>query len=258
MNGILNSLFSTFEFFASGPGLLLTGFLAALIVLIWQWQLNLFCLLTIQISLSVISVSLYGVDPFWGAIQICIIGLCCTILMLSIQQAYTGYQLKPTGNWFLRMMALMIVFTGWQFWNVSPPFPQLGAQITDIFVWLALCSILLFCLSDTPLLTSVALLLWCIPTHTFLTILLPIPSIVAMIGLLELLIALATGYLILNNRASMIVQSYVDTDLYFPTESGQALPLFDAAALEQRSLQLPGANERLTSQPLLNQGKLDE
>ena len=217
MEAFLNSLFSSFGFFVSGAGVLITATLAALIVLLWQWQLSVVALFIVQMSISVISVALYGISPLWAAVQISIVALCCLILMFSVQQAYNSQQLNPAGNWFLRFMALLIIFIGWQFWDIRPPFPKLGPQITDLFIWIGLCSMMLFCLSDTPLLTSVALLMWCIPIHTFLAILLPIPTLVVMIGLLELLIALSTGYLILNNRTSMIVQSYIDTDIYFPT-----------------------------------------
>ena len=212
------------DFFVSGAGVLITATVAGMIVLLWQWQLSLISLFIVQMSISVISVSLYGITPLWAAVQISIIALCCLILMFSVQNAYTSQQLKPAGNWFLRLMALLVVFIGWQFWEISPPFPKLGPQITDLFIWLGLCSMMLFCLSDTPLFTSVALLLWCIPIHTFLAILLPIPTLVVMIGLLELLIALATGYLIMNNRTSMIVQSYIDTDVYFPTIDELPIP----------------------------------
>ncbi|MEM7531778.1 MAG: hypothetical protein AAF639_06365, partial [Chloroflexota bacterium] len=187
MDTIYIEIFNRLSFLANGMGLLATGVMAGLVILVWNWRLSLLLLFLVQLNVGVIGVSSYGIAPQWAAVQTAIIGLCCLMIALSAWQMQRVHQQIPnqSGSWFLRLLAIGMVLLCWRLLNFDIDLPQLGPNVTNIFVWLVLCAFLIFSLSDTPLFTGIALILWWIPIQSFLSILLPIPDMIILLGFVE-------------------------------------------------------------------------
>jgi hypothetical protein len=75
-------------------------------------------------------------------------------------------------------------------------------------------------LSDNPLFSTVALLMWLIPVQVITAIIVNSPALVALIGMLSLLLSLAGSYLILVEQVSAEESAPVVTDISFPSELG--------------------------------------
>ncbi len=212
----MEQLFDLLDFFATGAGLLITGAAAALIVLVWDWRASLVGLFFIQISIAALGVALHGVAAQWAGLQIVVMLLCLLILALSAQQASEARALHQAGNWLVRLMALVLLLLAWRVIDVTAPLPALGSSTTALVGWLVLCTLLILGLSDSPFFTAVALLLWMIPAQMLSAVLIPSSNLFAVIGGVEVLIALACSYLILLDRAPGLDRKFVVTDIVFP------------------------------------------
>jgi hypothetical protein len=212
----MEQLFDLLDFFATGAGLLIIGASAALIVLAWDWRVSLVGLFLIQVGIAALGVALHSVSAQWAALQIIVMLLCLLILALSAQQVHEARALHQAGNWLVRFMALVLLVLAWRVIDVMVPLPELGSSTTALVGWLVLCTLLILGLSDSPFFTAVAFLLWMIPAQTLLAVLIPSSNLFAVIGGVELLIALACSYLILLDRAPGLDRKFVVTDIVFP------------------------------------------
>ena len=79
-----------------------------------------------------------------------------------------------------------------------------------------LCALIILSFSDNPLFTGIGLLLWILLAQTVIQALLPYPTLVAVLGLLQLLLALTCGYLALADRVTQVAAQVVATDITFP------------------------------------------
>jgi hypothetical protein len=95
---------------------------------------------------------------------------------------------------------------------------MVNPELADLFVWLALCMLVMLGLSDNPLFATIALLMWLMPVQVITAIIVESPSLVALIGMLSLLLALAGSYLILVEQVSAEESAPVVTDIAFPEE----------------------------------------
>jgi hypothetical protein len=107
---------------------------------------------------------------------------------------------------------------------VNLPLPVKNTQLTDLFVWLALCTLVLLGLSDNPLFSTVALLMWLIPVQVVTAVIVNSPALVALIGMLTLLLALAGSYLVLVEQVSVEESTPVVTDITFGENMGIPSP----------------------------------
>jgi hypothetical protein len=80
-------------------------------------------------------------------------------------------------------------------------------------------TLILMGLSDDPLFTGVAMLLWCVPAQAVVWVLLGIPALIALIGIAELAVALACSYLVLSAQQPAENKQAVLTDIAFPTQA---------------------------------------
>jgi hypothetical protein len=85
-----------------------------------------------------------------------------------------------------------------------------------MLAWLALTAALFLALGENPLYVGVGLLLWCVVVQAVVGPLLGIPSLAAIIGIVELLLALACSYLVLVDEAPATRAPQVITDVAFP------------------------------------------
>jgi hypothetical protein len=100
----------------------------------------------------------------------------------------------------------------------------LRPEETRLVVWLALIGVLMMGLGDSPFFTGMGLILWLTLVQVGADVLLSIPALIAMIGMLELALALACSYLILVERVPDAIAAPVMTDITFPDESPLPLP----------------------------------
>jgi uncharacterized protein (DUF58 family) len=75
-------------------------------------------------------------------------------------------------------------------------------------------------LSNNPLFSIIAFLMWLIPIQIITSLIIPAPTLVALIGTLALLLALAGSYLILVEQVTVEQSAPVVTDISFPDEVG--------------------------------------
>ncbi len=215
----MDVIFQPLSLFASTMGLALTGMIAAAIVVVWDWRAALIGLFIVQLSVATVSVLVENVPAQWALIQTAVIGLSCMILALSAYRAQSSPSLYQSGTWLLRAAALVLAFVGWRFIVDRINLPVIHPLEIRLFVWLALCSAIMLGMGDSPLFNAVALLLWCLAVQGFISVLLAIPALVAIIGILEILVALACSYLILAEQLPAVKQAPVLTDMTFPESS---------------------------------------
>ena len=84
-------------------------------------------------------------------------------------------------------------------WNANDEIelPLLSDASKMLFLWLAAVALLTLGMTETALFGGVGLLMWLIPVQAFLSVLFPLPAVIVMLGILQLLVALASSYLIL-------------------------------------------------------------
>lgn len=206
----------SFETLTMGAELLIIALTSAVII-IWDWRLMLFGLVAIQAGVARVALTQLQIPSAWLYAQTLVLVLCTLILALSGVQATESRRLYQSGNWFLRLLLICLFVILWQIFNIQIVLPTLSASVSQLFVWLSLSAFLILSLTDHPLYTGSALLLWCIPIQLLVAVLLPLPGLLVLIGILELLLALGCSYLILTESFVDTEQQIVVTDITFPT-----------------------------------------
>lgn len=215
----MNSDFFTSDFFLWALVLL-----PAVGVLLWDWRAVLIALFMTELGVALAVTSLHTVATEWFVVQTLTIGLCCLILALSMTQRNARLPVRNS-NWLLRAAALGLVGLMSLLLDFQLPLPVLDSQITELFMRLALVAFVLLSLSDSALFIGVALLLWCLIVQAITAVLLPISGLVALIGILELLLALACSYLLLLETMPERPPTTVRTDIELsPTELASIAP----------------------------------
>lgn len=209
-------LFNAFGFFATGLGILMTIAVAALIIVIWEWRTALVGLFIVQFSVAVFAVLVHDVPAQWGATHILIMLLTTLILALSMAQVRSSRSMHQAANWFLRLLGMGVIFMAWRLANIQVALPEFPPNQITYVIALALCSLIMLGLGDNPFFTGVALLLWTVPIQLLIEVLLPEPTVIAFLGVIQLLLALTCGYLILADRVPSAATRVVATDITFP------------------------------------------
>jgi len=199
-------------------------------ILLWDWRASLIGLIVVQFGAAAVALQTGQIEAQLMIVQVCIIALCTLILAISIAQAPRSPTISQSGNWIMRLLMLILVYTALRLFdfNFSLPFPNAieasdALRMTVFFIWISICALLTLGLSNSPLFTGVALLLWCVPAHVFATLLLPESGVSVLIGIVELLIALGCSYLILTESLSIKQRPIVSTDITFPVEGRRML-----------------------------------
>lgn len=233
---------SWLNFLATGPGMLITGFFAILMILAWEWRVSLIGLILIQVGIAPIAVLLQGIDAQWVTVQTLVIILCSLILALSTTQIAGSPTSRQAGNWPLRLMVVIMLYVSWRLFQFDIAIPLIDSRVSVLFIWLFICALVILSLSDNPLFTGSALILWFIPMHVVVATLFPFSSLIVLFGFLELILALCCSYLILAERLGESEQITIATDVTFPNTAGPR-QLIDRSGNERTEL-LP--NDRTT------------
>lgn len=211
-------LFQAFSFFGTPPGMNLIGTIAAMGIVLWDWRIMLATLFVVQFGVAAATVKFQQLPPEWATVMIGIMGLCCLILLLSAQHIKLRTSIAQAGSWPLRAMLVLLFYMGWRLVAVNVRLPEFDPALTELFTWLGLCVLMILGLSENPLTTAIALLLWFAPVQAVVAGLLGIPPLIALVGILQLALALACSYLVLVEQAP--AENAVLTDITFPGESG--------------------------------------
>lgn len=210
--------FQALAFLPSNIGLLLTGAITALLILLWDWRFALISIGFIQLSVATSAVILHAVPAEWGLIQTVIVALVCLMLMLSARAHELQPSIRQTGTGVSRGFLLGMFLAGAWFMDLQIALPGIDHLVMELFVWLVLCGIMLLGLSDHPLYNGMGLLLWLIPVQAVISVVTPIPVIVAFVGLLILLVGMAVSYLVFVEHMPTEDHGPVLTDLAFPQQ----------------------------------------
>lgn len=226
MDSLTNWILTNFAFFASGLGLLTIGAIALLIILLWDWRIALVGLVVIQIGVIVLATKVYQLPLIWGNVQLMVTTFVAGMFVLSARQVSTSLRLRRPGSWLVRLSAVILLIVSWQFVDLTFPIPLLTPEIAQLFLWLAVCALVLMGLSDSPLYTGVALLFWFIPIQVLIELVLPGRGLFVQIGIVELFVGLTCSYLLLAQRQPMQRERSVLTDVAFPMDAtpSPALP----------------------------------
>lgn len=216
MDSLIPWLLTTFTFFASGLGILTIGAVALLMLFLWEWRSFLVGLCIIQLGVAVLVTYVHQVEMKWAQVQILVIALSAAMLFLSARQIRFALPYQRPGSWFIRLMAVTLLLICWRLFDLDLALPVVATPLAQLFLWLAVCALIMLGLSDAPLSTAVALLLWFIPVQAFIQILLPEFRLFVLIGIVQLLSALACSYLMLAARLPETVTVARPTDMTFP------------------------------------------
>ena len=246
----MGQLLQDLSVLAADANIVLAAFVAALIIVIWDWRVTLAGLVLIQLSVAAMAVGVQGLATQWAIAQTLVMILCTLILALSAVQSASSRTMHQSGNWLLRILILALFYTSWRLFEINVTLPVILPEVSFLFVWLSACALLTLSLTDNPLYTGAALLLWCIPMQVIVATLLPIPGIVVLFGIVELLLALGCSYLILSESFAYAEAPVVPTDITFPTqplspvEANRMLPYNELTTLDIPAVKL------LSSHPL--------
>jgi hypothetical protein len=219
-------------FSSTQTGLVLTGALVALAIVIWDWRAALLVLFLVQASIGAATVHLAQVPFQWVLIQSAVMGLSCLILGMSAAQVMkSSPSSRQAGSLWLRVMAVAMLYGGWRLLDVNVTLPDTDANVAQLYGWLAVSSFLILGLGASPLFSGVAILLWVVIVQAFVASVLEIPSLVALIGILELLVALACSYLLVAEWRPVPGERPILTDVAFPSQSTVAESGFGLGAV---------------------------
>lgn len=220
----MESIFGPLSFFGGTLGPILVAAVTALVIVLWEWRVALLGLFCVQVGVASAAVALGQIPPEWAGVMVVVMGLACLILALSAQRMTRTTTLYQAGTWQMRALLLALLYVGWSLAEVRSPLPAVAPQLAELFVWLTLCMLVMLGLSDNPLFSTVALLIWLVTIQVIAAVIVNSPALVALIGMLTLLLALAGSYLVLVEQVSVEQSTPVVTDITFPSEVGIPVP----------------------------------
>ncbi len=202
---------------ASVPIHILLGLAAVIPVVLWDWRIALPGLLVVQIGMSTLIRAVYGLPEPWPTVHFGVQVLACLILLLSILQT-SNVQVRNTGEFSSRLFRLLVLgIASLLVWNASEvvELPLLSGASKALFLWLAAVALITLGMTETALFGAFGLLLWLIPVQAFLSILFPLPAVIVILGVLQILVALACSYLVLaeDDALTLVEVSVTDPDL---------------------------------------------
>lgn len=220
MDGFLAAL----AIFATPGGLTVIGMIAAAIIVLWDWRFALAGLFFIQVGVTAATVTLQRLPVDWATVTLGVSALACLMLTLSAQRIrYTG-SLYQSGTWLQRALILALFWLLWRVAANNITLPEFTPALVQLFAWLVLCLLTILALSENPLFTAVGLLLWLTPVQAVAAVLVGIPVVVALVGLVQIMVALACSYLVLIEQIPAEAGAPVLTDITFPADVERTQP----------------------------------
>lgn len=197
-------------------------FLAGLVTLplvLWDWRAVLPGLLLAQLGIGQVMANVYGLPAPWATVHLAVLFCACLILLLSILQTKNLYvdRTERTGSVFFRLLVLgMAAFLVWS-GAERVELPLLTDRTGLLFLWLLALAVLTLSLSDSVLFAGIGLLLWLVPVQALLSVLFPFPALIGLLGIAQILIALACSYLLVAEDEQLSLEARPSTDPGGPT-----------------------------------------
>lgn len=196
----MSGIFSLFSFFATGYGVLFTMALVLALLVAWEWRVMLVIVVILQLAVGTLMVRFHNANPNWMLVQLIAMLISCASLSISVLQMRSTTLVRRRTNLVLHLLLAPLLVAGWWLLQVDLPLPELNPALRQLFLWLAVVALVELSISNDPMSIGVGLLIWCIPLHALAVLFTPIPTLLALIGLLELLLGLACAYLIIADR----------------------------------------------------------
>jgi hypothetical protein len=216
------------SFWSTNAALWGIGGIALLLIILWDWRLFLPGLALIQYGVGQILVHRYGVPGQWLAVYFWVIVLAALILALTPLQMPRPQPSLRSGNPFFRFLIMLLLAVLVYTLQPDIPLPILDVSTARLVLWLVACAFLVMALTDSALFTGIGLLLWFIPLQSLMAVILPLPALIALIGILQLVVALACAFLALAEDEQIAEMQLPATDVTFPDEIEQsAVVAFD-------------------------------
>lgn len=182
---------------ASGSGILLLAVLAASIVLVWDWRWALGGALALLLSISSITAAVHSTMMLVTFSQWLAILIAGGLLGLAAHFHRAGAARYANSNWLLRLVALTFLLGVWWVLDPGVTLPLFSQVETDLLIWIGLCGLLLLGLSSAPFHVGIGLLLLTAPLQAMAPVLLTGSGLAVIIGIAQILLALACAYLTL-------------------------------------------------------------
>ncbi len=182
---------------ATGPGVLLLAGLAASSVVFWDWRWALGSTLAIMLGVTSIQAAIHSPTMLVTAGQWLAALVAASILGLAGHFRGLSPSARTSSNWLVRLIALAFIASAW--WVIDPgvSLPNFAQVETDLLFWAGLCGLLMLGLSASPLFAGIGLLLLTVPTLAMAPVLLPGSGMAIILGIAQILLALACAYLTL-------------------------------------------------------------
>lgn len=201
-------------FWASVPVHIILGVIAGIPVVLWDWRIALPGLLVIQLGTSILIGTVYGLPAPWPTVHLGVQFLACLILLLSILQT-SNVQVRSTGEFSSRLFRLLVLgIAALMVWRATEGFelPRLEDATKVLFIWFAAVALITLGMTETALFGSIGLLLWLIPVQAFLSVLFPLPAVIVLLGILQIIVALACSFLLLAEDDALTLIEVPSTD----------------------------------------------
>ncbi len=182
---------------ATGPGILLLVGLAASSIILWDWRWAIGSTLAVMLSVTSVQAALHSPALPVSASQWLAALVSAALLGIAGHLRPRSPSAHASTNWLVRLIAL--VFFGSAWWVIDPgvSLPNFTQVETDLLFWVGLCGLLMMGLSASPIFTGTGLLLLTVPTLAIAPILLPGSGVAIILGIGQILLALACAYLTL-------------------------------------------------------------
>jgi hypothetical protein len=200
---MIDSFFTAFgTIFATGVGILLLAALTGAIFVLWDWRIALVGAVLVHLGSCSILVLVHGVSGLMIAGQVLAVTLAATILIVAGLLHPNSKSLHQAGYWPLRLMALVFIIFAWWYLDPGYTLPSFSQPETDLLLWTAMCALAIWSFSGSPLMGAAAVLLWSMPMYALASVLLPGSGLPVVVGIADILLALACSYLVLLEPAS--------------------------------------------------------
>jgi hypothetical protein len=182
---MIDAFFTAFgTIFATGVGILLLAALTGAIFVLWDWRIALVGAVLVHLGSCSILVLVHGVSGLMIAGQVLAVTLAATILIVAGLLHPNSKSLHQAGYWPLRLMALVFIIFAWWYLDPGYTLPSFSQPETD------------------PLMGAAAVLLLSMPMYALASVLLPGSGLPVIVGIADILLALACSYLVLLEPAS--------------------------------------------------------
>lgn len=190
------------------------GLTAGLLVVLWDWRFALPCLLLVKLGVCAMLGEVYLVPAPWPSVHFGVLLLSQVILLLSILQTdnvlvdqrgeFSSFVFRSL---VLGLAALMVWAAG-----ETVELPAFQNLTLLLLLWLAVLAILTLGLAESALFGAMAISLWLIPMHALAAVIFPVPVLMTLLGVFEIVAALACSYLLLAEEEALAMAGVSATD----------------------------------------------